>query len=990
MKRTIRRAFAAVLALTILLSAIPFCAVEVNALTPTYSVSSAYKATSFYSKLCDVKLTGNQRDDIINVALSQVGYVEGSYAGDYGGADDGSYINYTEYNYWYNKCITTNMPVGGSYAHWCATFVSWCAEQAGVPTSILRRSTAAGHSAGYFNLYFYSGSSTLADSGDNNYHFLGYNYTPKKGDLFYTRGWTHVGLVVGVSGSYVYTVEGNTNDGGSADGLGVFRRTRRIADLYFGVPDYVEINTAPPGKPTLAEVQRTYESGSAVTFTWNETENTTHYDLTLQKLVNGEYVAYGKNTSVTGGHSLTPEDGAYRAAVTAVNANAVENGSAQSDWVYFLVGDHTCDRGAFAYYQAAHPHYGCYICSLCGETWEDTSETNFDSSCGSCQRPDKPVISGVRASYEENETVTFSWQDTENTTHYDLYLYVRAADGTWVVNETVPYAASGLTRTFTEGQYKAMLRAVNSASYEQDGSTWLHQDSDEVSFTVNFTGYQITYECGGGFCDVTTQKVASGKPIGEMPEPLKPGSRFLGWYDAAGRGVTAATVLSSDITLYAKWGCGHDGLRTEPYRAPTCMEPGTESYMVCVICGQALKSDAITETTPEAEAIPPLGHTYTTTVKNPTCTNAGLKTVSCTQCTYSITEPISATGHSYANGSCTACGAADPNYNPGVTKPTLKLKAPTLEFKDMITVNAFFTAENIQDVVEMGMITYSYKSSVVSVETAEHKIPGATYIESSGRYLATSQGIHAKYLGDTVYLAVYAKLTDGTYVYTVLAPYSPVQYATSQLNNSSDTKLKQLCAAMLNYGAEAQLFFGHNTGSLANASLTAAQKALPESYRADMISAVPAASAAKQGIFANNKGFAKRTPSISFEGAFCINYFFTPNYAPDNGITLYYWNAADFNAASALTTANATGKIKLVGEGTGQYSGSITGVAAKSLSEAVYVCAAYRSGGTVWTSGVLGYSIGAYCSSQATKGAAVSGLAMATAVYGYHAKQYFG
>ena len=35
----------------------------------------------------------------------------------------------------------------------------------------------------------------------------------------------------------------------------------------------------------------------------------------------------------------------------------------------------------------------------------------------------------------------------------------------------------------------------------------------------------------------------------------------------------------------------------------------------------------------------------------------------------------------------------------GVVQPTLTLKSPTLEFKDMITVNAMFTAENIDDVV---------------------------------------------------------------------------------------------------------------------------------------------------------------------------------------------------------------------------------------------------------------------------------------------------
>ena len=348
------------------------------------------------------------------------------------------------------------------------------------------------------------------------------------------------------------------------------------------------------------------------------------------------------------------------------------------------------------------------------------------------------------------------------------------------------------------------------------------------------------------------------------------------------------------------------------------------------------------------------------------------------QLTFTLTEN--------ADGSVTLCYTTD----SASTVPTLTLKAPTLEFKDMITVTAFYTAENIDDVVQMGMITYSTKVAAWSVETAEHIIPGYGYDEATGRYFSGSQGIHAKYLGDTVYLAIYAQLKDGTYAYSKLASYSAVTYATNQLKNSTDTALKQLVAAMLNYGAQAQLYFGHNTDNLANASMTDEQKALPAAYSASMVSSVPAASAAKQGSFANNSGFSSRYPAISFEGAFCINYFFTPNDTPENGITLYYWNAEDYNAASTLTTANATGSLKLEGSGTGEYRGDITGIAAKSISDAVYVAAVYENGGVTRTSGVLGYSIGAYCSSQASKGGDIAALSMATAVYGYHAKQYFG
>ena len=158
-----------------------------------------------------------------------------------------------------------------------------------------------------------------------------------------------------------------------------------------------------------------------------------------------------------------------------------------------------------------------------------------------------------------------------------------------------------------------------------------------------------------------------------------------------------------------------------------------------------------------------------------------------------------------------------------------------------------------------------------------------------------------------------------------------------------------------------------------------------------MVQSVPAASAEKQGSFTNNSGFSSRKPAISFEGAFCINYFFTPKYAPAGDIILYYWDAEDYDANSVLSTSNATGMIVMDGSGTGEYRCDITGIAAKELSGAVYVAAVYKdASGNTWTSGVLGYSIGAYCSSQASKGGDIAALAMTTAVYGYHAKAYFG
>ena len=60
-------------------------------------------------------------------------------------------------------------------------------------------------------------------------------------------------------------------------------------------------------------------------------------------------------------------------------------------------------------------------------------------------------------------------------------------------------------------------------------------------------------------------------------------------------------------------------------------------------------------------------HSYTAAVIAPTCTEEGYTTYTCS-CGYSYKDNwIDALGHSYANGSCTRCGASDPNYKPAVS-----------------------------------------------------------------------------------------------------------------------------------------------------------------------------------------------------------------------------------------------------------------------------------------------------------------------------------
>ena len=141
-----------------------FFIVTLQALTPTYSVSDEYKASKYYTQLTKVELTGNQRENIVNIALSQDGYHEGNALVDLSGGNQQGAKNYTEYHKLF--------PKKGQGVSWCAMFVSWCARQAGIPTSIIETSFLA--DAGSFGASYYGRDAQRTKDID---------YIPKKGDL---------------------------------------------------------------------------------------------------------------------------------------------------------------------------------------------------------------------------------------------------------------------------------------------------------------------------------------------------------------------------------------------------------------------------------------------------------------------------------------------------------------------------------------------------------------------------------------------------------------------------------------------------------------------------------------------------------------------------------------------------------------------------------------------------------------------------------------
>lgn len=144
--------------------------------------------------------------DIVGVAISQIGTKE-------------SNNGHMKYINWYGGF--------GRGTAWCAIFVSWCANQAGVSTSIIPKYASCAVGKSWFEskgLFKYKGS-----------------YTPKRGDIifFLSNGASHTGIVEKVSGSKVYTVEGNTSDS-------VARRSYDLTNSRitgYGTPKYTNLNS---------------------------------------------------------------------------------------------------------------------------------------------------------------------------------------------------------------------------------------------------------------------------------------------------------------------------------------------------------------------------------------------------------------------------------------------------------------------------------------------------------------------------------------------------------------------------------------------------------------------------------------------------------------------------------------------------------------------------------------------------------------------------
>ena len=228
MRKILIRSVSLVLCIIMAISCFSFVtsAEKVTYRSAANGVSDSYKGSRYYNNLTQIELTGDGVTDLLAVAISQLGYIEGkNQDGFYGSQEGGGYGNYTEFCY--------NMGSVGGYAYaWCAAFVSWSLLQSRCTDQNTQSAWCRNHNGDKNYIWREVGCYRWY----NQLKSVGYGYAddgkyiPKSGDLIFFESSEHIGIVRYSKNGRVYTIEGNTSsgEGVASEGGGVYCKNYAI------------------------------------------------------------------------------------------------------------------------------------------------------------------------------------------------------------------------------------------------------------------------------------------------------------------------------------------------------------------------------------------------------------------------------------------------------------------------------------------------------------------------------------------------------------------------------------------------------------------------------------------------------------------------------------------------------------------------------------------------------------------------------------------
>ena len=221
--------------------------------------------------------------------------------------------------------------------------------------------------------------------------------------------------------------------------------------------------------------------------------------------------------------------------------------------------EHVCNYDTYVYFEAEHPHYSCYACSVCGNVIRDESETNEYSQCFICNTPSQPTLLNMLAAYAPDTEIQFTWEGTTNTSHNNLWIEQKDASGEYASYERISYAENGLTRALPTGEYRVQLQSYNFSFWEND--TCPRTFSDWYYFTVSenyeclLNGHQVQSARTEPTCTQEGKVVETCERCGEL---------------------ISETVLPAAGHSFGEWALTQE---------PTCLHDGLQER-ACAECGE--------------------------------------------------------------------------------------------------------------------------------------------------------------------------------------------------------------------------------------------------------------------------------------------------------------------------------------------------------------------------------------------------------------------
>jgi hypothetical protein len=155
--------------------------------------------------------------EAVKAAITQIGVME-----DPPGSNRGPEVD--------QYLVSVGLPPG---LFWCAAFVYWCFDKASVKSGKKNPLVKTGHVMTHWNKT--TGKKIITADAVNKPSLI------KPGHIFImnTGGSSgHTGIVEKVEGGFVHTIEGNSNNAGSRNGIGVFRLQRKISKINRGFIEY--------------------------------------------------------------------------------------------------------------------------------------------------------------------------------------------------------------------------------------------------------------------------------------------------------------------------------------------------------------------------------------------------------------------------------------------------------------------------------------------------------------------------------------------------------------------------------------------------------------------------------------------------------------------------------------------------------------------------------------------------------------------------------